>query len=103
MKVFLVVLISFFTITIFSQVNLYPKQIAPWEVENLSDYQAATFGITSPPNSNVRTMAEWEEAQALVVTWTSYTSVLANIVKGMENLEKFKEGETVYVTNKKPP
>jgi UPF0288 family protein (methanogenesis marker protein 3) len=31
------------------------------------------------------------------------TNILANIVKGMENLEKFKEGETVYVTNKKPP
>lgn len=30
------------------------------------------------------------------------TNIFAKIVKGMENLEKFKEGETVYVTNKKP-
>ena len=94
MKVFLVVLISFFTITIFSQVNLYPKQIAPWEVEKLADYQAATFGITSPPNSKVRTMAEWEEAQALVVTWTSYPSVLANIVKAAQT-----EGNVIIICN----
>lgn len=30
------------------------------------------------------------------------TNIFAKIVKGMENLEKFEEGETVYVTTKKP-
>ncbi len=30
------------------------------------------------------------------------TNIFAKIVKGLENLEKFKEGETVYVTTKKP-
>ena len=30
------------------------------------------------------------------------TNILGKVVKGLENLEKFKEGETVYVTNKKP-
>jgi putative methanogenesis marker protein 3 len=30
------------------------------------------------------------------------TNIFGKIVKGMENLEKFKEGDTVYVTNKKP-
>lgn len=30
------------------------------------------------------------------------TNIFGKVVKGLENLEKFKEGETVYVTNKKP-
>ncbi len=30
------------------------------------------------------------------------TNIIGKIVKGIENLEKFKEGETVYVTTKKP-
>ena len=38
-------------------------------------------GITNPPSSSVRTAAEWEEIDALTITWTSYTSVLAQIVK----------------------
>jgi len=38
-------------------------------------------GITTPPSANVRNMAEWEESQALVVTWRSYNSVLREIVK----------------------
>jgi len=35
----------------------------------------------NPPFSKVRTIAEWEENQAIMVTWTSYTSILAQIVK----------------------
>ncbi|MFA5012109.1 MAG: agmatine deiminase family protein [Ignavibacteria bacterium] len=35
---------------------------------------------TNPPFSPVRTTAEWEEVQAIMVTWTSYTSILAQIV-----------------------
>ncbi len=37
--------------------------------------------ITTPPSSPVRTMAEWEELQSLVITWKSYPSILAEIVK----------------------
>jgi len=36
--------------------------------------------FNSPPAGNVRTMAEWEEIQALVVTWRDYKSVLAPII-----------------------
>lgn len=35
----------------------------------------------SPPPSQVRTMAEWEEVQALVITWTSFPEVLTEIVR----------------------
>lgn len=34
-----------------------------------------------PPTGTIRTAAEWEEVQALVVTWTDYKSVLAEIIR----------------------
>ena len=34
----------------------------------------------NPPYSKVRTLAEWEEYQAVMVTWTSYPSIVAQIV-----------------------
>lgn len=38
--------------------------------------------ITSPPPvSSLRSMAEWEEVQALVITWRSYPDVLREIVR----------------------
>lgn len=37
-------------------------------------------GITTPPVGPLRTMAEWEEIQTLVITWTGFQSILAQIV-----------------------
>jgi agmatine deiminase len=37
-------------------------------------------GISTPPEGPLRTMAEWEEIQTLVITWTSFPSILAQIV-----------------------
>ncbi|MCK5076444.1 MAG: agmatine deiminase family protein [Calditrichia bacterium] len=34
----------------------------------------------NPPSSPVRTMAEWEELQGLLITWTGYPSILRQIV-----------------------
>ena len=39
------------------------------------------IGITTPPTSPVRTMAEWEELQALVITWNGQSTILAEIVR----------------------
>jgi agmatine deiminase len=39
-----------------------------------------TFSVT-PPASPVRTIAEWEELQALMVGWKSYPSILREIVR----------------------
>lgn len=38
-------------------------------------------GITAAPGGDLRTMAEWEELQGLFVTWTSFPSIIAQIVK----------------------
>lgn len=34
-----------------------------------------------PPTSAVRTIGEWEELQALIVTWTSYTTMIREIIR----------------------
>ena len=36
---------------------------------------------STPPNFEVRNMAEWEEAEYLVVTWAGYNSILREIVR----------------------
>lgn len=40
-----------------------------------------TTGIVTPPASPVRASAEWEEIDALMIAWTSYTSILKEIVR----------------------
>lgn len=37
-------------------------------------------GITTPPTMPIRTAGEWEEVQTLLITWTSYPSIHAQIV-----------------------
>jgi agmatine/peptidylarginine deiminase len=68
----------------YSQQNL-PKGFAPGEKEKMHSYLESRKDIstlsTNPPSLAVRTMAEWEEIQAITITWTSYTSVLRQIIK----------------------
>lgn len=56
--------------------------MAPGEPAMMQDYlnNIEPNGITTPPASPVRTAAEWEEIQAITITWTSYTSVLRQII-----------------------
>jgi agmatine deiminase len=58
-------------------------RISPAEQAAMPAYlQARTStGITSPPVSPVRAPAEWEEIDALNITWTSYAPVLKEIVR----------------------
>lgn len=61
-----------------------PHTLAPEEIPLIEGYRTsratAARGITTPPTFPVRTMAEWEEVQSLVITWTSYTGILKQIV-----------------------
>ena len=50
--------------------ELYKNYVAPGTI---------TDDITPPPTP-VRTMAEWEEVQGIIVTWTSYTTIIRQIV-----------------------
>lgn len=40
-----------------------------------------TRSLTTPPSGSIRNMAQWEETGALTITWTSYQSVLREIVR----------------------
>lgn len=60
-----------------------PQGLAPHELELIPAYRdsrAGARGITTPPDFPVRTMAEWEEVQSLVITWRSYPPILKQIV-----------------------
>jgi agmatine deiminase len=67
-----------------AQENDLPIGFAPGEREMMRAYiqnlQSGPRDVTSPPDMPLRAMAEWEELQSLVIAWTSYSSVLKQIV-----------------------
>jgi len=69
--------------TLISQTEGLPVGFAPGEQEKMPYYleNLEISGITTPPGLVPRTMAEWEESQAVVVAWISYPAVLAEIVR----------------------
>lgn len=62
-----------------------PHGLSPEERELIRPYRdsraTVSRGISTPPPFAVRTMAEWEEVQSLVITWTSYPGILKQIVR----------------------
>lgn len=85
MKQLYIFLLCFFSGLYVSGQQSLPKGFAPGEQQTfigLPEVPAAPDVIYTPPTgSEVRTAAEWEEIQALFVTWTSYQSVLKEIVR----------------------
>ncbi|MFT4601398.1 MAG: agmatine deiminase [Arenicella sp.] len=69
-------------------VNL-PKGMTDHEKLIMEDYLQSfnDRGITTPPAfSNIRTAAEWEEVQALVITWTNqYNTIQSQIVDASQD------------------
>lgn len=62
-----------------------PHTLAPEERALIPAYRNSRGsdgrGISTPPPFAARTMAEWEEVEQLVITWTSYTGILKQIVR----------------------
>lgn len=85
-NVFILIIILIYRISLFAQVqeNL-PKWITSEEKPFIAGYAIsrayATDAITVPPDFPIRTMAEWEEIQALFITWKMYPDILRQIVK----------------------
>lgn len=74
--------------TAFSQNEPLPRGFSPEELLWLSENKTvpgASSGITDPPPQPVRAMAEWEEMQAMVITWRSYKPILAQIVQAVKD------------------
>lgn len=77
-SLFSIIAIALMLVSSFAQ-NL-PKGLSQEEKELMKTYQFPSAKGTNPPSFNPRAMAEWEEIQALLITWTSYQEVLAQIV-----------------------
>ncbi|MGV3637057.1 MAG: hypothetical protein ACO1NQ_05360, partial [Flavobacteriales bacterium] len=65
--------------------ELLPHGLAPHERELIAPYRDSRplqgRGISSPPPFPVRTMAEWEEVESLVLAWTGFPGILKQIVR----------------------
>jgi len=59
-----------------------PHYMTETERKLMQNYQppGSATDDTNPPPTQVRTMAEWEEVQGIIVTWTSYTTIIRQIV-----------------------
>ena len=74
-----------FSLAVFSQQNILPKDMSIQEINQMDNYLtnmiASSDVITSPPSFNIRTMAEWEEIQALTIAWEGFEPILTEIVR----------------------
>jgi len=65
--------------------NYFPQDLPHWETEEEKIYREK-YGypvydfFSDPPPSPVRGMAEWEELQGVIITWTSQLTILRQIV-----------------------
>ncbi len=76
------IIILVFSITILNAQYL-PNYMTKQERAYLPNYvkNISSVGITLPPASAVRSVAEWEEMQAIVISWISYKPQLTEIVR----------------------
>jgi agmatine/peptidylarginine deiminase len=81
MKIFLTILIILITaLNIFSQDFDLPRYMTEEEKKIGNNYESFPPVNPIPPSTPVRTMAEWEELDGIIMTWTSYTFLLRQIV-----------------------
>jgi agmatine/peptidylarginine deiminase len=80
MKILLFFTLIFLSFAVFAQ-DL-PKGLTPAEAEMMKSYifPSSPDAFTNPPNMPVRTMAEWETLDGILVTWTSYLPILRQTV-----------------------
>ena len=87
MNKFITIILTILTSTSFllSQDNILPKGFQGEEKILMDSYlnhiKASQDVITTPPNFSVRTMAEWEEIQALTIAWEGFEPILTEIVR----------------------
>ncbi|WP_432411952.1 agmatine deiminase family protein [Rasiella sp. SM2506] len=79
---FLLVFILFFVTPIVAQEEPIPHFLTESEKELLPNYTFGSDNRTPPPTGPVRTMAEWEEVEYLMITWQpSFPNILRQIVQ----------------------
>tara|TARA_S200000501_G_scaffold226394_1_gene212278 strand:+ start:177 stop:2159 length:1983 start_codon:yes stop_codon:yes gene_type:complete len=81
------ILLFFFSFVNSQSLELLPKKFLKEEKNKITSYldsfkTSSNLDIfTSPPDFTVRTMAEWEEIQALTITWEGFEPILTEIVR----------------------
>ncbi|MBL7910705.1 MAG: agmatine deiminase family protein [Bacteroidia bacterium] len=60
------------------------KMPAYLELAKKSNSAGKSLFTTPPPYTRIRTAAEWEEIQTLVITWTSFTAIHREIIKAAQ-------------------
>lgn len=85
---FLFILITFsLEAQLTKDTEILPRGFAPGEEEMMRDYmdsrhsRSQTCNTSIPDAASVRSMAEWEELQAVVITWAGFSSILTEIVR----------------------
>jgi agmatine deiminase len=80
----LLFILSFIVINLQAQEEILPNYPTSKELKDIKDYinkKSASRLISSPPPAPVRTMAEWEQIQALIITWAGHNTILREIVR----------------------
>jgi agmatine/peptidylarginine deiminase len=78
---FRIILLGILFITSVGFAQNLPNFMTKDEIKKYQSYVPDAGRDITPPPGKVRTMAEWEEQQAVLITWTSYTNILSQIVK----------------------
>lgn len=84
------------TVCLLINVNAFSQSATGWphaitegernHIERVGFAPLASRGIeTPPPYDNIRTAAEWEEVEALTISWTSFPCIQKQIVAGAQN------------------
>ncbi len=96
-KLYFIFLVLILANSITAQSTL-PAGLTVSEINELKNYISPQYNrtvYTTPPNSPVRTMAEWEEVQALTITWTGFhSSILREIIRHAK-----EEVEVIIICN----
>ncbi|HLW30694.1 MAG TPA: agmatine deiminase family protein [Aequorivita sp.] len=81
-KYILILLMALQSFCVISQeIPFLPHNLSESEKGLVSDYQFSRQGLSNPPSGPVRTSAEWEEVEYLVITWQpAYPNILLQIV-----------------------
>ena len=79
----IILLFTFFlSVSIVSAQEFLPKNLTENEKALISEFNFKSSRVTDPPVGPVRTMAEWEEIEYLLITWEpSYPNILRQIVE----------------------
>ena len=86
MKLFISILL--FAVNSFSSIAQNDHRMSVREKMEMPLYlqNAKTQNLQSlPPSTSIRASAEWEEIDALMITWTSYTTILKEIVRAAQS------------------